>query len=166
MMLRHYLSTTKHKAWVLTYILAFCAKLIWRGIVHDLSKYRDPEASRFAEVLPELEDTTYGSEEYDELLDRLEPALVHHYAMNRHHPEHFEHEDMKPPPIRAMHLLDVTEMFIDWRAATRRHKDGDIAKSVQVNAERYGFEDDALKTVLYMEAWRVRDGYEYTPPKE
>lgn len=163
-MIRHYWSTTKHKAWVFIYVASFCLRLLWRAIVHDLSKYRSPEAEIFAEVLPELEDTTYGSEEYEELLDRLGPALEHHYEHNRHHPEHFDHEDFRGRPIRAMNLLDVVEMFCDWRAAVRRHRDGNIAQSVRTNAERYGFDDDLLSSILFLEAWRVRDGYQYTPP--
>lgn len=159
MMLRHYWSTTKHKAWVLIYLTGFALKLLWRGLTHDLSKYRAPEASRFAAVLPDLEDTTYGSDEYDGLLGELQPALKHHYAVNRHHPEHFE--DRWRVGMRGMHLVDLVEMFCDWRAATRRHKDGDIQASVVQNAERYGYGGEILFGVLSREAERVKFGYEH-----
>ena len=36
-------------------------------------------------------------------------------------------------------LLDVIEMLCDWKAATMRHADGDLGKSIRINAERYGF---------------------------
>lgn len=160
-MLRHYWSTTKHKAWVFLYVASFCTKLLWRALVHDLSKYREPEASRFAEVLPELEDTTYGSEEYDDLLEELNTALTHHYAMNRHHPEHFKGRWRQP--MRGMHLVDLVEMFCDWRAATRRHKDGDIQVSVVENADRYDYGGEVLFGVLSREAERVKFGYEHDP---
>ena len=31
---------------------------------------------------------TYGSDEYKACLTEMKPALDHHYAANRHHPEH------------------------------------------------------------------------------
>lgn len=161
-MIRHYWSTTKHKAWVLLHLIGFSLRLLRRGLKHDLSKYRDPEASRFAEVLPALEDTTYGSEEYDELLDRLDPALQHHYAMNRHHPEHFE---AWRQPLRGMHLVDVVEMFCDWRAATRRHKDGDIQVSVAHNAGRYGYGGELLYGIFLREAEYAKFGVESDPDR-
>lgn len=38
----------------------------------------------------------------------VQKALDHHYANNRHHPEHFEHG------IEDMNLLDILEMVVDW----------------------------------------------------
>jgi hypothetical protein len=66
----------------------------------------------------------------------MKPALDHHYANNRHHPEHFGEEG-----IDGMNLFDVLEMFIDWTASTRRHADGDIAKSIEINKKRFGMSD-------------------------
>jgi hypothetical protein len=37
-----------------------------------------------------------------------------------------------------MSLLDLMEMLADWRAATERHDDGDIMKSLEINAKRFG----------------------------
>jgi hypothetical protein len=36
-----------------------------------------------------------------------------------------------------MDLLDLVEMFFDWKAATERTKDGDIRKSVEINSTRF-----------------------------
>lgn len=41
-----------------------------------------------------------------------------------------------------MNLLDLTEMLCDWIAATRRHPDGDIHRSIDQNAERFGYGDE------------------------
>jgi hypothetical protein len=60
-------------------------------------------------------------------------ALQHHYEVNRHHPEHF------PNGIDDMNLLDVIEMLADWKAATLRHADGDLDRSITQNAERFGY---------------------------
>jgi len=49
--------------------------------------------------------------------------------------------------IRGMTLLDVVEMLCDWKAATQRHADGDILKSVEINQKRFGYSDE-LKAIL------------------
>lgn len=49
--------------------------------------------------------------------------------------------------ILGMSLLDVLEMLIDWKAATLRHADGDIIKSIELNQRRFGYSDD-LKSIL------------------
>lgn len=48
---------------------------------------------------------------------------------------------------RGMSLLDVIEMLADWYAATKRHADGDLAKSIEINAKRFGYGED-LKGIL------------------
>ena len=47
------------------------------------------------------------------------PGLQHHYRHNAHHPEHYE------DGVAGMDLLDLVEMFCDWKAASERNpKDG------------------------------------------
>jgi len=36
-----------------------------------------------------------------------------------------------------MNLVDFVEMFLDWRAATERHEDGNIFKSIEINKDRF-----------------------------
>ena len=91
-------------------LLNLCADEIkWRGTIHDAS----------------------GSDEYEEALKRLGVALKHHYANNSHHPEHYENG------VDGMNLFDVMEMLMDWKAATERHADGDIHKSLIHNKDRF-----------------------------
>lgn len=60
----------------------------------------------------------------------------------------YESELMREPKgIRGMSLLDVLEMLCDWKAATLRHKDGDILRSIEHNQKRFGYSDD-LKQIL------------------
>ena len=37
-----------------------------------------------------------------------------------------------------MTLIDVIEMLCDWIATTKRMKDGDIFKSLEIQKERFG----------------------------
>jgi len=109
-----------------------------RAEAHDMSKLGPQEKLIFDEYTPKLKDSTYGSEAYKKFLIGMGPALVHHYANNRHHPEHYENE------IKGMNIIDLVEMFCDWKAATLRHADGDLAKSVDINKARFGYGDDLL----------------------
>lgn len=112
--------------------LSLCiAHLRRRAEHHDASKLVEPELSAFNEVTPLLRQLTYGSPEYAAALEALKPALDHHYAANSHHPEHY------PAGIDGMDLLDVLEMLCDWKAATMRHADGDLAKSLEINQDRF-----------------------------
>lgn len=123
--------TRKHIAQVRSLLDAVVVELIRRGQEHDASKLRDPEVKTFTEMTPKLRDSTYGGDEYRGFLREMKPALDHHYASNRHHPEHFE------DGVRGMTLVDLVEMLCDWKAATMRHADGDLAKSLDINERRF-----------------------------
>jgi len=116
-------------------------ELLRRGEIHDQSKLGDLERSTFVEFTPKLKGSTYGSEEYKGFLSEMKPALDNHYASNRHHPEHFKNG------IKDMNLIDVLEMILDWRAASQRHQNGNVEKSVEVNRERFGLSDQ-LATII------------------
>lgn len=49
--------------------------------------------------------------------------------------------------VRGMSLFDLIEMICDWKAATMRHADGDIRKSLEINQKRFGYSDE-LKAIL------------------
>lgn len=133
--------TRKHIYITSIFINKLIKELSIRALEHDASKLAEPEKSIFDEYTPKLNETTYGSEEYKQYLREMQAALDHHYAVNRHHPEHFE------TGIRGMTLVDLCEMIADWKAASMRHADGDILKSIEMNQKRFGFGDE-LKQIL------------------
>lgn len=110
------------------------SELMRRANCHDDSKLESPEKELFDEYTPKLKNCTYGSDEYKEYLKGLKVALDHHYANNSHHPEHNENG------VNGMNLFDLIEMFFDWRAATERHADGDIFKSIEINKDRFNLD--------------------------
>ena len=148
--------TQSHKKKVKEYMTMCSRNILYRGIVHDNSKLEDPEKEIFDEYTPKLQETTYGSEEYKKYLKEMSKALKHHYENNDHHPEYFDirykQRDGKGTPVydglSGMNLLQLTEMICDWYAASQRHNDGDIYKSIQQNQERFGYSDE-LKTILF-----------------
>lgn len=98
---------------------------------HDLSKLRDPEQDSFKACASKLNSLVYASDEYEECLRQLKPALDHHYSHNSHHPEFFE------GGIGGMTLIDLTELVCDWMSAVKRHPDGSIEASLRINADRF-----------------------------
>lgn len=119
-------------------LIQFCIGLQARAISHDDTKLEEPEKSLFDEFTPKLKDVTYGSEEYKKFLSELKPALDHHYNNNSHHPEFYENG------VDGMDLFDLVEMFLDWKAASERHADGDIYKSIQINQKRFNLSDQLV----------------------
>jgi hypothetical protein len=114
-------------------------ELIRRAEAHDATKMHSPELEIFVEYTSKLADCTFGSAEYQRFLQDMKPALEHHYAHNRHHPEHF------PNGINDMTLIDVIEMLCDWVAASHRHRDGDAQKSLERSKARFEISDQLYR---------------------
>jgi uncharacterized protein DUF5662 len=133
--------TYEHIGHVRGLLLSVVYELLARAHEHDRSKLHKPELSVFGEYTPKLRDSTYGSDEYKRYLEGMGGGLGHHYACNDHHPEHFENG------IRGMGLVQVIEMLADWKAATLRHADGDLRRSIEQNADRFGYGEE-IKALL------------------
>jgi hypothetical protein len=123
--------TYKHVKKVQKNLNLFITDLIRRGENHDNSKFEEPELTIFAEYTPLMADVKFGSPEYEGLKDKTKIAREHHYSKNRHHPEFWPHS------IDDMTLVDLIELLADWKAATERNKDGNIRKSIEINAVKY-----------------------------
>lgn len=146
-------------------MLIVANELIERASRHDESKLGEYELDGFVEYTPKLRNCTYGTDEYKGYLSAMKPFLDHHYKSNRHHPEHFRRltcihcfKEYKPeapnicevcgntqfqaePDMSQMNLIDLVEMICDWIAATKRHADGDINRSIEINKERFVYGD-------------------------
>lgn len=117
----------------------FAIELLRRADVHDQSKLERPEVELFTEYTPKLAECTYNSPEYENFRKAMGPALAHHYANNDHHPEHFK------DGINEMNLVQLVEMFCDWKASSTRHNDGNIRKSIEVNGNRFGMSPQLVR---------------------
>jgi len=126
--------TQKHIKQVQDLLLEVIYKLGNRSTYHDVSKLNPPEKECYDIYTPMLKGLTYGSDEYKATLENMGHALQHHYQVNSHHPEHYTNG------IAGMNLFDLIEMFIDWKAATLRHKDGSLTRSIEINKERFNLD--------------------------
>ena len=143
--------TNEHKRNVAAFIYHIMGALGSRASGHDDSKLMSPEKECFDEVTPKLAGSTYGSEEYRTTLREMNEALKHHYMVNRHHAEHFK------DGVSGMNLVDLIEMLCDWKAATMRHNNGDIMKSIDINADRFHLPEELVsifKNTVNDFAWK------------
>lgn len=124
-------ATMEHIARVRDLLNVAVKMLLDRGDEHDLCKLESPEIEYFAAYNDRLHGSTYGSPEFNATKSLMKPALDHHYANSNHHPEHY------PDGVGDMTLIDLLEMFIDWKASSERHLNGNILMSIEVNAHRF-----------------------------
>ncbi len=135
--------TQKHIKNVGKYMSIIIQELIQRIVSHDMSKIGDEtERTVFIEYTPKLNESTYGSDEYKTFLKEMGKGLEHHYRNNNHHPEFYENG------IKGMNLIDLVEMLCDWKAATLRHKNGDLHKSIEQNQKRFNYGDE-IKQIFF-----------------
>lgn len=123
--------TMRHIELVRNFLNHFAVLLLKRGQKHDQSKLVEPEVEMFTRLNARLKKLTFGSPEYEESLEELGVAKVHHYANGRHHPEHFKNG------IDDMNVIDILEMFVDWKAASMRQHDGNLRQSIEKAAKRF-----------------------------
>jgi len=141
-------STRDHIEKVRYYIKFITDELTLRGVNHDASKLVSPELEIFAKHTKKLARLKFQnengevSEEYKASLDAIKEATAHHYAVNRHHPEHY------PNGINGMDLVDIVEMLCDWKAASLRQHDGNLLKSIEANAKRFNIDEQLLEILF------------------
>ena len=132
--------TLKHIEIVMRLLATMQNEILQRMFSHDRSKLESPELEMFAQFTDKLAGMTYGSEEYKQGLEEMKTsALGHHYENNRHHPDFFANG------VDDMNLIDILEMFCDWKAASLRHDNGDIYKSLEINTERFNLSPQLAK---------------------
>lgn len=136
--LRHYWKTLVHKWDVFRGLATFAGALLWRGIIHDNSKFGWEETRYFA-LAKDARHLKYGSPEYAAQTEMLRPGIELHYKNNSHHPQYHANG------IKDMSILDKIEMIADWRAAGKRNKGGNLLDSIAKNQERFDYNVETLE---------------------
>ena len=135
--------TQKHIDKVVEFGGQFASRLTERLAMHDASKLVEPECKFFDRGTPNLAKTTYGDASYDKAKDSIREGIEHHYRLNDHHPEHFGDAG-----VSGMNLYQLIEMYLDWRAASLRHKDGNIFRSILVNRDRFRLDPQVFAILM------------------
>jgi hypothetical protein len=123
-----------HRKRVGGYMRLIANELSRRACDHDYSKLSSEEYGAYASSFEGLQNSAYGSEAYRAELQKIAPAVAHHYEANDHHPEFFARG------INDMNLIQIAEMVCDWIASSER-KQGSVSRSLEINRERFGIGD-------------------------
>jgi hypothetical protein len=133
--------TLRHIETVRNYLNLIIREILFRQENHDQSKLQTPEMEVFDKFTPLLRKVTYNSKEYKDCMEKMDIAINHHNATNKHHPEHYANG------IKDMTLVDLIEMLCDWKSSSMRHNNGNILKSIEINQIRFNYSDE-LKQIL------------------
>lgn len=132
----------------------FMTQLAFRSAAHDQTKFHKEELPLVVgkAAMDKLE---YMSEEERALVASVETAVKHHYDFNSHHPEHYENG------VAGMTLLDVVEMFCDWKAASDASPGGGLLNSIEKSKERFDLDPQLVaifENTARVFGWDVKAG--------
>ena len=114
--------------------------MIHRSNLHDKSKLENFEKGYYDIFTLKLNAAEYGSDEHKKYLEKMQVAIKHHYANNRHHPEYSGYENMT--------VLDKIEMLCDWLAAIEYRVKDCIEDSITYAQKRYNYDEKEHDTLL------------------
>ena len=63
-----------------------------------------------------------------------------------------------------MNLVDIVEMFADWKASSERQNNGNLLISIDKNAERYNIDDQLKK--IFINTAKMLDEHNASKPKD
>ena len=121
------------------YLEEIISELKKRGIIHDKSKFSDPEFSAFVNNVDKFKQVNYGSEEYNKLIEATKMAVDHHHKNNRHHTSYHKNG------IMDMNLIDLIELICDWKAASVRSPNLTFHDSLDIAMKKYNIPPDIEK---------------------
>lgn len=110
--------------------------LIDRGQDHDQCKLESPELEYFAAYNDRLHGSTYDSPEFNATKALMKPALDHHYANSRHHPE-FQRKDERWLPVSSFEGLYEVSDYGDVRSLHKRSGPDGLILSQNITPKGY-----------------------------
>jgi hypothetical protein len=119
-----------------------------QNVQHSFDTHLQPSPAQFIVHCVELDITTVGSTKMVRALqergiDAASAGVLRAAQTGGTHKDlHFETarlEQHRASGIHAMSIMDLLEMLADWKAATLRHADGDLDRSITQNAQRFGY---------------------------
>ena len=151
--IQHFRTVFRHRRRVIVH----CAKagILWRGLMHDLSKYSPTEFLPGAKYFTgERSPNEYERREYG-----YSAAWIHHKGRNRHHFEYWTDYDPVThvmTPVK-MPLLFVAEMFCDRVAASKVYQGKNYTASYPLTYFERGKPTRAIhpETSDLLESWLV-----------
>ena len=130
-----------HKLSVKIGIQRVIDNLYHRGENHDDDKLEGDTLDYFYEISGKFEHAKFGSQEYENVLERLKPTLDKHYMINDHHPQHNKNG------ISGMNLMSILEMLVDWKSASSAYGDTPFEESMMINKKRFNIDEQLFEVM-------------------
>ena len=133
----------------------FRAGILWRGLMHDLSKYSPTEFWVGVKYYKGNKSPNEGERE----AYGFSKAWIHHKGRNRHHFEHWTDYDRitrMMSPVK-MPLVFVKEMFCDRVAASKIYQGKNYSPAHPIEYFRRGKANRAIhpETAALLESWLI-----------
>lgn len=135
----------KHRESVRNKLNFLASELVKRAEKHDESKLMQPELNWLIQMDKEPR-YQYGTPEYFDKMEKWQNFFKHHYAENRHHPDHFQNG------IYDMNIVDICEYITDIISYYDEMHVDDALKTLEAQKERFGFDEQLyqiLKNTLF-----------------
>jgi hypothetical protein len=135
----------KHRESVRNKLNFLASELDKRAEKHDESKLMQPELNWLIQMDKEPR-YQYGTPEYFDKMKKWQKFFKHHYAENRHHPDHFQNG------IYDMNIVDICEYITDIISYYDEMHVDDALKTLETQKERFGFDEQLyqiLKNTLF-----------------
>ena len=135
----------KHRESVRNKLKFLASEIVRRAEKHDESKLMQPELNWLIQMDKEPR-YQYGTPEYFDKMKKWQKFFKHHYAENRHHPDHFQNG------VYDMNIVDICEYISDIISYYDEMHVDDALKTLEAQKERFGFNEQLyqiLKNTLF-----------------
>ena len=145
-------------------------RLIWRGLIHDLSKFRPSEwfayVDYFNRTFPSVSSDEvrlawrlgFNPKTKEDVLEAFDKAWNHHQKRNNHHWQYWVlRNDSGSERALQMPTVCLLEMIADWRGAGKALSKPDTKGWYLANKD---------KMRLHIETRRLVEGVLFSPPTE
>ncbi|EGG20513.1 hypothetical protein DFA_00374 [Cavenderia fasciculata] len=115
-----------------------------RAIIHDQSKYEEPELSGYIQLtwFHRCKNLNIPFQYANKSIETMvRDACHHHLHSNRHHPESHNHPN-------EMNVLDIVEMVSDWSAISQELNQGSCITYVKENHSKWSFNNEKLDFIF------------------
>ncbi len=151
--LNHLTTVTRHRHMVIRH--CFRAGILWRGLLHDLSKYSPTEFWVGVRYYKGIKSPNEGERE----AYGFSKAWIHHKGRNRHHFEYWTDYDRITrlmSPVK-MPLVFVKEMFCDRVAASKIYQGEQYTPAHPLAYFQRGKANRAIhpETAALLESWLI-----------
>ena len=134
--------TILHVSEVAENLEAMASQLRQRGLSHDRTKFQALEFDAFVSTREQFKKANYGTQDYQDCVAAVRPAVDNHHENNRHHTDYHKNG------INDMTLIDVMEMLADWKAAARRSPDRKFEDTLEYAKNKYAIDDQLFKIIV------------------